>query len=356
MRVLVLPRYTRAGASSRMRFYQYLPRLEASGLRFEVSPLFGDEYLACLQKDGHKSTLEALRGYIGRVGALLTATRFDLLWIEKDALPWLPAAIETRLYSSGVPYVLDYDDAVFHQYDLHRNTLVRRLLSSKHERVMRGAACVVAGNGYIGDHARRAGARLVEIIPTVVDMERYSISSPRVLPCSQPQTVVGWIGQRSTAYNLNILVDTAKRLNREGRTKFVAVGAGNGFDDSLFETLPWSEESEISHIANFDIGVMPLLDGPFERGKCGYKLIQYMACGKPVVASPVGVNCEIVEHGVNGYLAETDDEWEFALRSLTQDSDLRERMGSAGRSKVEAMYSLQATLPRLADILHAAVN
>lgn len=117
------------------------------------------------------------------------------------------------------------------------------------------------------------------------------------------------------------------------------------------ESIAWSEQTEAASIASFDIGIMPLVDEPFERGKCGYKLIQYMACGLPVVASPVGVNCQIVEHGVNGFLAETPAEWEDALRTLAADPGLRMRMGRAGRQKVEAQYAIQVAGPRMAELL-----
>src|SRR6056297_1871598 len=100
-----------------------------------------------------------------------------------------------------------------------------------------------------------------------------------------------------------------------------------------------------------DIGVMPLPDTPWMRGKCGYKLIQYMACGLPVIASPVGVNAEIVEHGVNGFLVGTDEEWKSALTILLKDPDLRRRMGREGRKKVEREYSLQVQGPRVARLL-----
>jgi glycosyltransferase involved in cell wall biosynthesis len=354
MRVHVLPRYTRLGASSRVRFYQYVPYLERLGLQVTISPFFRDRYQKRFQKDGHKSPLEALRGYIGRTAALLSATRFELLWIEKDALPWIPDAIESILVNRGIPYVLDYDDAVFHQYDLHRSTLVRQMLGKKHKTIMRSAALVIAGNQYIKDHALSIGAPSVEIIPTVVDMERYHADLRRITTHLSRDVVVGWIGQRHNAHYLSILGEAVKKLTAEGVSKFTAVGAGDGVKELPFEVLPWSEATEIELIANFDIGIMPLPDEPFERGKCGYKLIQYMACGKPVVASPVGVNSEIVEHGVNGFLAETPQQWEHALRLLCNDSRLRERMGAAGRRKVETTYSVQATLPRLVELLKAA--
>jgi glycosyltransferase involved in cell wall biosynthesis len=120
------------------------------------------------------------------------------------------------------------------------------------------------------------------------------------------------------------------------------------------ESIAWSEQTEVQSIANFDIGIMPLLDEPFARGKCGYKLIQYMACGLPVVASPVGVNSQIVEHGVNGFLADTPEQWEHALQTLLTDASLRQRMGQAGRAKVEREFCIQVTGPRLAALLVAA--
>jgi hypothetical protein len=105
-----------------------------------------------------------------------------------------------------------------------------------------------------------------------------------------------------------------------------------------------------------DIGIMPLTDTPWSRGKCGYKLIQYMACGLPVVASPVGVNTHIVEHGVNGFLAASDAEWRDALYKLARDPGLRQKMGTAGRLKVETDYSLAAWGPRVAAMLSHVVG
>ena len=120
--------------------------------------------------------------------------------------------------------------------------------------------------------------------------------------------------------------------------------------------LPWAEETEVNLIQDMDIGVMPLPDTHWTRGKCGYKLIQYMACGLPAIASPVGVNCDIVADGVNGFLAENDDEWRTEIKKLLDDPDLRHRMGTAGRKKVEEQYSLQVWGPRVAQMLRGVVE
>lgn len=355
MRVLALVRYGRLGASSRVRFIQYLQGLNDEGVRVDMAPLFSDLYVHGLQR-GRRSLSDIIRSYLGRIRRLLCLRGYDLLWVEKELLPWMPMWTDRLLLRQDVRYVLDYDDAVFHQYDQHPNAFARHLLVGKHPALMRGAALVVAGNEYLAEYARRAGAPWVEVVPTVVDLERYQ--APRLwrgsgneVPC------VGWIGQRATASFLKPLAPVFEKLSREGVANFKAIGIDAQALGLPMEAVPWSEDSEAAAIGALDVGIMPLPDNPFERGKCGYKLIQYMACGLPVVASPVGVNRKIVEHGINGFLAATDAEWETALRTLATDPALRSRMGQAGRKEIERQYSLQVTGPRLAQLLrHAAAR
>jgi hypothetical protein len=350
----MLSRYGRLGASSRMRSYQYLPWLEAAGMEVTLAPLFSDVYVQGLQRNT-KSPQEALRAYVGRVKTLLAGRKFDLLWIEKETLPWLPAWVEKMLLPSGVPYVLDYDDAVFHYYDRSQNPVVKALLADKHPALMQGAALVVAGNNYLAEFTRQALAPKVKVVPTVIDLDRYPVAmcernAESALPC------VGWIGQRTTASFLAPYVSLFKRLTSDSLARFAAIGIDAQSLGLPMDSIAWTEQSEVAYIASFDIGIMPLLDGAFERGKCGYKLIQYMACGLPVVASPVGVNCQMVEHGVNGFLAKTPEEWEQALHTLLADADLRQRMGQAGRRKVEKQYCIQKTGPVVAELLLEAAN
>jgi glycosyltransferase involved in cell wall biosynthesis len=353
MKVLLLSRYGPLGASSRVRFLQYLPYFQSQGVEVTVKPLFSDAYLQALYNGGSR-WWEVLKGYAGRILALLGARRFDVVIIEKELLPFMPAIAERLLGLIGVPYVVDYDDALFHRYDCHSNPWVRRLLGQKIDSVMRHAATVIAGNNYLAERAYRAGANRVEIIPTVVDTERYQPKQKAV----GEVPIVGWIGTPQTSRYLKPLLPVFESLKNEMPVRFVAVGANpEDFEGAPVEAWPWSEDSEVESVQQFDIGIMPLVDSPWERGKCGYKLIQYMACGVPVVASPVGVNREIVVSDKNGLFADSAGEWDKALRTLLNvDSKVRKRMGGAGRARVEGWYSVQAQASRFLNELYEAVG
>lgn len=353
MKAIVLCRYSRTGASSRLRTMQYAHSLKAEGMAASFMPFFGERYLRLLYGRQFKLP-EAVKAYIRRTHNLATANQHDILWLEKEALPWLPWPIERALLPRRVPMIVDFDDAVFHRYDMHRSALVRRLLGRKLDRLMASAALVTAGNQYLADRARKAGARRVEIVPTVVDVSVYGRSP--VSRTSGP-AVIGWIGTPSTwsdymAPMLPLFTETAAA----DCARISAVGAGRTAPHPLLDILPWAEDTEVSMIQQMDIGVMPLADTPWARGKCGYKLIQYMACGLPVIASPVGVNAEIVEHGVNGFLASNETEWRVALATLLRDPELRRRMGEAGRRKVEDHYSLQVWGPRVARLMRSVAE
>lgn len=342
--VLFLSRYARLGSSSRLRMYQYLPCFQQAGIDATLAPLFGDDYVRGLYGGGVEK-LAVLRAYVARLRWMLKAVRFDAVWVEKEMLPWVPAWLELGLFPARVPLIVDYDDAVFHRYDQHSLSLVRGLLGRKIDRVMRRADLVVAGNEYLANRARNAGAARVEILPTVVDITRYGAIAAE----SGRQPTIGWIGSPATAKFLQLIAPALNEVAATRKVQVVAVGANAGQLGKLpITALPWTEAAEVTAIQHFDIGIMPLPDAPFERGKCGYKLIQYMACGKPVVASPVGVNSMIVRDGVDGVLAATNEGWVTALTRLLDSPELRQQMGRAGRGRVEREFSLQQAAPRLA--------
>jgi glycosyltransferase involved in cell wall biosynthesis len=251
----------------------------------------------------------------------------------------------------GIPYVIDYDDAVFHNYDLHRKWIVRAMLGRKIDSVMRRARMVIVGNDYLAERARRAGAQCIEYLPTAVDLAGID-------PSLQPRNdifTIGWIGTPANARYLTQIAPALSKICKDGAARLVTVGARQWeFSDVDGEIRRWSIETEAADIQSFDVGIMPLPDTPFERGKCAYKLLQYFACGRPAVASPVGVNSQVVQHAVNGFLASTPDEWTDALTLLRINGTLRRHMGILGREKVERYYSLEKTAPQLAALLKKA--
>jgi glycosyltransferase involved in cell wall biosynthesis len=352
IKVAFFTRYDLNGASSRVRATQYHQLLAAHGIQAVTLPLLSDRYLSLLYA-GRRSISETLRCYWQRLAGIPRVGAFDLLWIEKELLPFVPAPVEAWLLR-GRAYVLDFDDPIFHNYDQSRSALVRGWLGNKIDRLMAGARLVTVGNSYLEARARTAGAPWVERLPSVIDLDRYpappSVRPPRA--SDSPLRVV-WIGSPATVHYLNLvrepLLRVAMRLPLELRVIGAEAPVWPGVQAS---SIAWSIETEAAEISSGDVGIMPLDDTPWERGKCGFKLIQYMACGLPVVASPVGMNRDIVAPGADGLLATTRAEWETALLQLGTAPALRQAMGQLGRAKVETQYCIQVTGPRLAHLLH----
>lgn len=351
MKILFLTRYGQQGASSRMRVFQYLPWFESTGINSCVSPLFNDAMLLRKFRHSGYSLLDLLSTYWRRVYALMEVHQFDLVWIEKEALPWFPAWFE-RWLLRRVPFVLDFDDAVFHSYDLHRFAWVRRVYGRRIDHLMEGARLVIAGNRYLADRARAAGARRVEVIPTVVDLTRYAAKQAYAVT-AKPRIV--WIGSPTTVqYLLELAEPLAALAQRQAFTLRVIGGGTITMPGVDVQSLPWSADSQAALIAECDVGIMPLPNTPWEQGKCAYKLIQYMACGLATLASPVGANRDVVIEGETGLFADTTTAWVQKLELLLCDVALRQRLGQAGRARVAAEYCLQQTVPSLMRLLNEA--
>ena len=301
MRVAAFTKYGREAASTRQRVLQYVPHLESAGIEVDVHPLLDDGYVRSLASGIAASKVSIAAAYWRRFRQLAVAQSADLIWVYAEMFPWLPAGFERLALRSGKPVVYDCDDAFFHSYDDHSNPLVRRLLGRKLVPLIRASTAVCAGNEYLGDYARRFNDKIV-ILPTVVDTNAYR---PAPVPADRPLTI-GWIGSPSTWAFVRPILPLLAELSRERGVRFLAIGAGPAAAADQFEGMvaePWTEASEIAAVQAMDIGIMPLPDEPWARGKCGYKLIQYMACGLPVVASPVGVNTTIVADGETGLIA-----------------------------------------------------
>ena len=353
MRLLLCTRHGALGSSSRLRLMAYRPWLEQIGFRVTISPLFVDADLRRLYRGGRRGRAQdVLRAYGRRLYVALGIRSYQLLWIEKELFPFLPAGMDGLLRRIGVPYALDYDDATFHRYDQHASPLVRWLLGRRLIPLLQGARLVTVGNDYLAEYARAAGALDVREVPTVVDTRHYAVSRES----ADGEVRIGWIGSPSTAQYLDMVREPLRRLAQQRPLRFIVIGAREIPAMGVpLELHDWSADTEAALLATVHMGIMPLRDGPWERGKCGYKLIQYMACGKPVIASPVGANIGLVTPAV-GLLAADEEQWLTALRTLAADARLRQRLGHAGRALVERHYALPAWGPRVAAWLRAAAD
>lgn len=337
MKVLFLTKYTRKGASSRLRTFQYLPYLVQNNIEVNVSPFFDDKYLEEVYRRGRHNKWFALKSFLRRLRVLLSVKMYDKVVIEKEVFPYFPALFEWALDIIGVRYIVDYDDAIFHNYDLSPNPLIRWLLGKKISTVVKHAEFVTAGNEYLKHKFLDFGARKVVIVPTVIDTNKYRI---REINASLVKTI-GWIGSPITFKYIHLLRPVFERLMIRYSFNLVYVGANKTLGLPNETIIEWREDRESEDIRLFDIGIMPLEDNIWERGKCGYKLIQYMGSAVPVVGTPIGVNNELIKNNFNGFKAITLEEWEDALSQLLSNSPEKNRqLGLNGRTLVENGYSL----------------
>jgi glycosyltransferase involved in cell wall biosynthesis len=287
-----------------------------------------------------------------RLRDAFAARRYDLALVHRESLPIGPAWLERVLTRIDIPYVFDFDDAIYLPAASDANRRLAWLKSAgKTARAIRGASLVVAGNQHLADWAR-GHTNQVTVIPTTIDTHAYR---PVARPARE-QVCVGWSGSPTTIIHLRLIEQVLRELQRERDVRIRVIGdASYKMEGAAVETLAWNANSEVADLSQIDIGIMPLPDDEWSRGKCGLKALQYMALGIPTVLSPVGVNREIARDGA-AVLASTEAEWREALSALVDDPDLRSRVGAAGRARVESDYSLKVTVPRWEQALLAAAS
>jgi glycosyltransferase involved in cell wall biosynthesis len=367
MRVLFFTTGPDSEPSSRVRVFQFLEPLEAQGVHCEVRPLADRRYLelgyGMRRPPAALRTLwvaaHFLRRSLRRVRDLVDARRYDVLVIQKETFPF---GLERLIGWLGLRVVYDFDDAVHLASRLPDGRghglrwLADRVLRREQAlpALLQRTRAVVAGSPVLAAYAR-AHARDVVTVPTVVDTDAYT---PAPLRREGPLTI-GWIGAPPNAVYLEPLRPVLRRLAERFDLKLLLVGPSDFECPGVeVECTGWRHyarvEDEVADLHRFDVGIMPLPDSGFAAGKCALKAIQYMACAIPVVASPVGVNGEVVRDGVCGFLATTPEEWEDRLARLLADAELRARLGREGRTRARAHYSIRAVLPALRGALERA--
>ena len=350
----------RSGRSpaQRFRFEQYIPALEAAGWQCELSPVVSAADDAPIYSPGHAAAKARVFA-----GALLTRLRdvrrvraFDVVFVSREALMINWGGIEALLAGSGARLVYDFDDALWLQGHATAGGPWSWLRGGapKLPGILRRADLVLAGNDYLADYARAFASR-VEVMPTTVDTATH-----RPLPRPpNPLPVIGWSGSPSTVPYFDALTPALMRVRDAlgGQVRFRLFGDASYRNAALaLSGEPWRLETEVADTAALDIGLMPLPEDAWTRGKCGFKALLYMACGVPAVVSPVGVNREIVADGVNGMWADGEDAWVAALTRLARDPGTRARLAAAGRRTVEERYSLAAHRERFVALMASLVQ
>ena len=327
--------------SQRFRIEQWLPYLYAQGISVDLVPFADEQLMELLHKPGHraaKAIANASR-FLRRFEDVAKTRRYDAVLIHRAACIAGPAVLERLVALLGRPLIYDFDDAIF---KLHTTEANRRFgwlkFPGKTATICRISNHVVVGNAWLADYARQFN-RQVTVIPTSIDTDHYR---PVRENGSNGRVVVGWTGSSTSQTHLEmfapLLRDLMSRRDVELRVISNREPVLPGID---YVWRPWSAESEVSELLRFDIGIMPMPDDEWARGKCALKALQYMAMGIPTICSAVGANCEGIQHGENGLLASNSAEWLEALELLIDDATVRERLGCMGRRTVVEKYSMQ---------------
>ncbi len=345
LKIAAFTRYERMGASSRVRFLQYIPHLEQRGAQVSVHPLFPNAYLARLYESGTRSATTVVAAMMRRLGQALAANDTDIIWLQREILPFLPFAVESRLLASK-PLVIDFDDA-HHLY--YRGPFLRSLYGDKIDRLMRRAAVVTVGNQTLLDHARAADAKDVRFVPSAVDVARFKGQAPG------GDFTVGWIGTPVTAQDsLPLVAPPLARFLNETGAKCILVGARPGqFPGLKAEYVPWSEAMESETLSRLSVGLCPLADTAWNRGKSGYKIIQYMAAGRATLTSPVGIAASIVENGATGFHCVTPEDWYNNLKRLYSERTLCAALGTRAQEIAAQKYDTAVVAAQLYDLFAA---
>ncbi len=360
LRVLALTPLPESGAAGRYRVFQYREPLRALGIELEPASFFDERAFSHLYRPGGvvRKVWDLARLTRAHRARLRSAARYDLVFVHRELWP-LAGEWPLSLMRRGQPrWVFDLDDAVFLPNVSDAN---QRFVSLKSHRsvpaIAAGARAVAAGNNWLatwarGQRARRA-ADAVEVIPTVVDSDLWT----PVAPPADGATRLLWIGSPTTLRYLEAWGPVLSRLGaRHAGLELHLIGARLDLPGLRCVSHAWSAETERTIARRCHIGLAPLADGDWERGKCGLKLLLYMALGLPAVASRAGVHPEIVTPGDDGELIDDVNTLEGTLDRLIRDSARRSELGRAARATLERRYSLRAVAPRLAGLLRRAAE
>jgi glycosyltransferase involved in cell wall biosynthesis len=356
MNLLVITPYPELSADTRYRISQFLPFLITNGWQVSVRPFMDERLFKIYHQKSmlFETVIRTIFRTVSRLIDCISAKKYDVVFIHKEAFPFGPPILENLLAKLQPNIIYDMDDA-FWTHPPEFNQIGKRIRDKqKIHKIIKLSKLILAGNEYILNFVKQINPNVI-YFPTVINTEIYQ---PRK-ELADDFITIGWVGRWSSQdYLYNLKPVFQNLIKKFDNLRFCFVGVKDDFtiDDLPIVKQKWTLENEISSLIPFDIGMMPLPDDEYSKGKCGFKLLQYMALAIPSVASPVGVNSKIITDGENGYLAKTSEEWEEKLGLLISDKSLRKELGANGRKTVEQFYSLEIYQAVLLEKINKMTN
>lgn len=330
--------------SQRFRFEQYFDLLRSKGYCLNIHPFLSLSIWKILYTPGQsiRKIYAVLSGFAKRFMLLPTLRKYDFVFIHREATPIGPPWFEwiaAKVFKKKIIY--DFDDAIWLPNTSEENSVISKLKwHRKVTQICKWSYRISCGNQYLADFAKKLNYNVI-LNPTTIDNNHLHNSQLYRRKLNSEQVVIGWTGTHSTLKYLNVILPALERLKKRHEFQFVVIADTKpNIALSSFKFIRWSKETEVQDLLQFDIGVMPLTEDMWANGKCGFKILQYMALGIPAIASPVGVNKIIIKDGVNGFLCNSLDAWEVCIEKLMHNADLRNQLGAKGREHVDKHYSL----------------
>lgn len=330
--------------SQRFRVELYERYLKAAGIEYKIASFIDEDTWNILYKGGSvpQKAWGIIKGYLRRIkNVLIDVPQYDYVFVHREAAPLGPPVFEwfvSRFWKKKM--IFDFDDAIWIPNTSAENkmvSVVKAFWKTKYN--CKWSYKVSGGNQYLCSYAAQYNSNTV-LVPTCVDTELFH---NKVKEHKDGKVTIGWTGSHSTLFYLDAILPILQDLQKELDFNFVLIA---NRDPQLplknYRFIPWNEQTEVADLLQMDIGVMPLTPDKWSEGKCGFKLIQYLSIGIPAIASPVGVNSQIIDEGINGYLASEPLQWKEGLKKLITDVALRKSMGAQGREKIVAHYSIQS--------------
>jgi len=357
MKVLFLTQTGQGGASARYRVYQFLNYLKQKDIESSIVPAVSDYFLERYYKS--RSLFTKFEFYssqvLKRLQDIPKTRKFDIVFIQRDLIIHIYPFIEKLISLFNRRIIFDFDDAIYLYPPSKNPGFFFNLLwdRKKIERIIKLSKHVIVANGFLKKYAENF-SKNVTVIPTSIDLGLYGPNNR--LKDTNGKITIGWIGSQGTFGYLEKIFPVFIELAARYEIELKVIGANGPRIDGVDTCYrDWNINTEIEDIYSFDIGIMPLTDDEWSRGKSGTKLLQYMAAGVPAVASPVGANTEIIKDGINGFLAADEEQWKEKIIALIEEKELSNQMAKRARADVEKFYSIQANAPKLINVLEEAL-